>query len=148
VTKGLCSSTCTPYHSPACLVAAAGQSVCSQHNGDNPAIETAYLLKFAEYQPHAVGDYVHVVHSVGTIPGWLPAPRSWDESYITICDDYCPWLQLLEAVRESPEIGVVQSVVEPSGGHIDAIVRLQSLDTLMQHTLTLRLITHRRRLRL
>lgn len=145
--KGLCSSTCTPYHSPACLVAAAGQSVCSQHDGDNPAIDTAYTLKFAEYQPHAVGDYVHV-HSVGTIPGWLPAPKSWDESY-TICDDYCPWLQLLfEAAREGPEIGVVQSRVGPSGGHNDAIVRLQSLDTIMQHTLTLRLITYRCQLRL
>jgi hypothetical protein len=76
-------------------------------------------------------------------------PKSWDESYTTICDNYCPWLQiLLEVIRERPEIGVVQSVVGPSGGHIDAIVRLQSLDTLMQHTLTLRLINHRRRLRL
>lgn len=74
-------------------------SVRSHRNGEYPHMGTAYPFNFAEYQPHAVGNYTMSLIPWEQYKGGRQCPLFHDPSCTMIRDNYYPWLQLPEEVR-------------------------------------------------
>lgn len=75
-------------------------SVRSHRNGRYHHEGTAYPLNFADYQPHAVGNYTMSLIPWDAYKAGFHCPINGHQLCTMIRDDYYPWIQLPEEVRE------------------------------------------------